>query len=365
VPSPAERAWVEAIRRGLTAWYRRSHRDLPWRRSADPYRVWLSEAMLQQTRVETVVPYYERFLERFPSVEALARADEQQVLKAWEGLGYYSRARNLKRAAEQVVRDHGGALPRDARALTALPGIGRYTAGAIRSIAFGERAPLADGNVRRVLARLRAQPRPSEREVWALAEQLVPEREPGAFNQALMELGATLCLPRQPRCPGCPVRAQCAAAAAGRPEDFPAPSARRAPREVRAVAGLLRRRDGALLLLRRPSRGLLGGLWEVPTLEGGSAAELAVLLRERTGLGAEPGASLGELRHVFTHRALTLRVLELRRRGGRLRSDPSDARWCGPAERGALPLSRLTQKVVELERSGARQPRIPGLESRG
>ena len=252
--------------------------------------------MLQQTRVDTVVPYYERFLARFPTLEALAVADEEDVLRLWAGLGYYARARNLKRAAEAVAREHGGELPREPEALASLPGVGRYTVGALRSIAFGERAAVVDGNVRRVLARLAGERELADEDAWRLAEALVPEKEPGEWNQALMELGATVCSPRKPGCLVCPVADFCAAR--GRdPERFPAPRVKsRGQARVHAVAGVLVRR-GRLLIVRRPSHGLLGGLWELPTAEGTDPAALvarrarAHRARGRGRLGARPGSS--------------------------------------------------------------------------
>jgi A/G-specific adenine glycosylase len=301
--------------------------------------------MLQQTRVETVIPYYERFVARFPDAASLADADEQEVLKLWEGLGYYSRARNLRRAAISIARDHGGALPRDPDALSALPGIGRYTLGAIRSIAFEEPAPLVDGNVRRVFSRWLAAPSPSERELWALAEALVPGERPGDFNQALMELGATVCTPRKPGCPDCPVREHCAAARSGRAERFPAPRARPAPRPVHAVAGALER-TGRWLMVRQPSRGLLGGLWAFPSAE--SEGALASSVREHTGLRVRPGRELGLVRHVFTHRDLSLRLISLEARGRARRGDGEQLRWCTRASLDELPLSRLMHKVLAL-----------------
>ena len=211
-PEPSVRlaaARRDAVRRRLLAWYATTRRDLPWRRTADPYRIWLSEAMLQQTRVETVIPYYERFLSRFPTPRALACADEQDVLRAWAGLGYYARARNLKRAAELIVRDHDGRIPSEPDALSSLPGVGRYTVGAITSIAFGKRAPVVDGNVSRVLSRLEAVRAPASAWLWDLAGRLVPPDAPGDFNQAVMELGATVCTPRAPSCPRCPLASSC------------------------------------------------------------------------------------------------------------------------------------------------------------
>ena len=336
----------ELLQRKLLGWYRRSHRDLPWRRSRDPYRIWLSETMLQQTRVETVIPYYDRFLERFPTVEALACADEEDVLRHWAGLGYYARARNLKRAAEAIVRDHGGELPREAEVLATLPGVGPYTVGAIRSIAYRERAALVDGNVARVFSRLLARPRLSSSTLWSIAWELVPEKRADLFNQALMELGATVCTPRKPACVRCPLRDVCRARDLGRAEDFPEPRSRTQPRRVEGLAGVLESR-GRILLLRRPSRGLLGGLWETPTSEGSSPGELVAALEERTGIRARPAGELGRVRHLFTHRALELRVLRLQRLGGRLRRS-DDARWCGQSEVAELPLSVLMKKALRI-----------------
>jgi A/G-specific adenine glycosylase len=304
--------------------------------------------MLQQTRVETVIPYYDRFLERFPTLEALAVADEEEVLEEWAGLGYYSRARNLKRAAEIVAREHGGALPSDERALRGLPGIGAYTAGAIRSIAFDEPAPIVDGNVRRVLARLFAERHPDPKRIWRLAGALVPEQRPGAFNQALMEVGATICTPRTPACAGCPLRGICAARARGEPSGFPAPRERAAPRRALGVCGIVEK-GRAILMVRRPSHGLLGGLWEVPSSEGRSIDALLDSIEARTGVRTACGERLGTVEHQFTHRALRLDVFRLERRGGRLRlRDGVAARWCTRSERAGLALSRLMQKTLEL-----------------
>lgn len=277
------------MRDALLAWYDAHARDLPWRRTRDPYAVWVSEVMLQQTRVETVVPYYERFLARFPTVEALAAAAEEEVLAAWSGLGYYRRARLLHAGVREVVARHGGRVPEDAAARRALPGVGAYTAGAIGSIAFDREEPLVDGNVARVLARVHGVGTPlgradTEARLWAEAARLVRGPRPGALNQALMELGATVCTPRAPRCGACPIAARCEARARGDVEALPVPRAKKAPREVAlvavvAVAGPL---DEAGEGARGGARGTRarGG-------EGGAAVWLV-----RTGEGAaQPGAA--------------------------------------------------------------------------
>ncbi|MDF1563551.1 MAG: A/G-specific adenine glycosylase [Deltaproteobacteria bacterium] len=338
-PSPRQRS------QALEAWFGRAARDLPWRhrgRGAGErgYRVWVSEIMLQQTQVKTVVPYYLRWLERFPTLEALAGAREEAVLEAWAGLGYYRRARNLHRAARQVLEEQGGRLPRSAEALQALPGIGRYSAGAIASLAFGERSPIVDGNVARVLARLEGlagDPRrpPLEPRLWALAGELVEAAgHPGRLNEALMELGALVCTPRSPACELCPLAAGCAAHRSGEPTRFPDRSP--APRRKQALAtcGLIQDRRGALLLARRRP-GLLGGLWEPPQLA-------------RVPGGLVPR---GEVRHVFTHLELTLRVVQgsIARRDAHppLAADLYEATaWSRAPEE--LPLSALARKALAL-----------------
>jgi A/G-specific adenine glycosylase len=345
-----DKARRDTLRRRLLAWYASAQRDLPWRRTTDPYRIWLSETMLQQTRVETVIPYYERFVARFPDVQALAAADEEDVLRLWAGLGYYARARNLRRAAQAVVRDHGGELPGDPEALASLPGVGRYTVGALRSIAFKQPAAIVDGNVRRVLSRVFAEADLPDTDAWRLAGELVPARHPDRFNQALMELGATVCTPRNPACLVCPIAETCDGRASGRPEEFPAAKRKPKARAVHALGGLLTRR-GRVLLLRRPSLGLLGGLWEIPNVPDAPAAALVALIRERAGLRVSLSSALGTIRHLFTHIDLTLEVVELEDGGGRIPGRlAADARLCGVADLADLPLSSLMKKALALSR---------------
>ena len=294
-------------------WYRINARDLPWRRTRNAYAIWISEIMLQQTRVAAVIPYYERFLRELPDVFALANVDDDRLHKLWEGLGYYSRARNLKKAANEIVSRFGGRMPRDYDALLSLSGIGEYTAGAISSIAFGEAVPAVDGNVLRVYARLFGIARDIrdlafKKEVRAFLLPLVPAKQPGAFNAALMELGATVCLPNgQPKCGECPVQEYCVAYRENRTAELPVLSAKKARRiERKTVLALTI--NGSLIGYRRPDNGLLAGLWQLPETAGErSDAEAAAWLGEH---GITP---VGELRfyerkHIFTHIEWHMRV---------------------------------------------------------
>jgi A/G-specific adenine glycosylase len=320
--APARRA---ALRRRLLAWYDASRRDLPWRfaeGAADPYRVWLSEAMLQQTQVARVIPYFQRFCERFPTLEALGSADEEAVLAAWSGLGYYARARALHRAARQALARHGG-LPDSLEALRSLPGFGPYTAGAVASIAFGIPAPAVDGNVARLLARLFAIEGPPESaatrsRLQAVAEGLLGPERPGDWTQALIELGATCCVKPVPRCKRCPVATLCEARRAGRELELPPARRRVARRRLRLDAAIVRR-GGRILLERRPARGLFGGLWAPPmvALPAGPTrvATLRKALREklseRLGVALRVGDELASVERTLTHRELTLVAWEV------------------------------------------------------
>ena len=358
---PADRTTRRAVRGGpapvawrgrLLAWYRRHRRPMPWRRTRDPYRIWVAEVMLQQTQVATVRPFYQRFLARFPDLGSLSRAREPQVLAAWAGLGYYRRARDLRRAAQFVVREHAGRVPDDLQAFGRLPGVGRYTAGAVLSIAFDRPLPVLDGNVARVLSRLyalRASVRAARgaRTLWQLAESLVPAGGAGEWNQALMELGATLCLPRGPRCPECPLRAQCRARALGRVEAFPPAAAQRRVERVRRAVALITR--GAKLLVERREGALLAGLWEPPGAEvppgRESRAVLAAALA-RLGLSARLEPTGQTVHHTITHRAIEVEVWRARllapvRRTARVR-------FVDPALADACPLTGLARKLLEL-----------------
>ena len=290
-------------------WFdRHGRKDLPWQQNITPYRVWVSEIMLQQTQVSTVLGYFDRFMEALPSVEALAAAEEDEVLHLWTGLGYYSRARNLHKTAKRVVTEYGGIFPADVDKLAELPGIGRSTAGAIASISMGLRAPILDGNVKRVLARYVAQDGyPGEpkvaRQLWEVAERLTPRQRVNHYTQAMMDLGATLCTRSRPSCLLCPLRDGCRAHLLGRETDFPVPKPRKALPQKRTLMPLLANRDGAILLYRRPSSGLWGGLWSLPELD-----DLAALdpLAERHALQLEDRRELPGLTHTFSHFQLAI-----------------------------------------------------------
>jgi len=352
--NPPALSSIPGIRSRLNDWYVEHARVLPWRSEPTPYRVWMSEIMLQQTRVDTVIPYFERFQAAYPTVEKLADAREDEVLGLWAGLGYYRRARALHAAARAVVEQ--GGFPDTVEGLLKLPGVGRYTAGAIASIAFGVSAPVLDGNVARVLSRLLAlelpvDKPPGQRLLWAIAEELVDPERPSDHNQGMMELGALICSPRSPDCCACPVRVDCRGADQEQVERYPIKTPRKKPTRVRAVAGLLLDPDRGVLLARRPEEGLLGGLWEVP---GGdwparvsAVSALQTAWRERMGIGVEVGGLLGEVEHVFTHRKLRLLVHEISvAQGEPIAKGYPEVRWVDREALVSVPLSRLTQKVL-------------------
>lgn len=308
MPAPQDDVWIADLRRSLLAFFREHARTLPWRETDDPYAIWVSEIMLQQTRVDTVIPYYQRWLERFPTPEALAAADPSEVLKCWEGLGYYSRARNLQQAARVVREDHGGRVPASLAGLRSLPGVGAYTAGAVGSIAFGLRAPAVDGNVRRVVARLLDWPDPAARPLEETVAAWVPVGEPGDFNQSLMELGATVCTPKNPGCYICPVADLCAARAVGTVDQRPIPKKKtRVRREVHAVRVHAAPAPGGewrIGMRQRPADGLLAGMWEFP---GDVVVDEVSSRGALDALGAEGTrvVHLEPVPHAFSHLHVT------------------------------------------------------------
>jgi A/G-specific adenine glycosylase len=326
---------------------------MPWRHTDDPYRILLSEYLLQRTRVASGTPYYERFVKRFPDIRSLAAATEEDVLRAWEGLGFYRRARNLHHAAKTIMDRHGGAVPSNTETLRQLPGIGAYTAGAVASIAFGERVPAVDGNVTRVLARLyRVEEDVSRRtgrdRIKTLAESLVPSSRPGAFNQALMELGATVCTPRSPACPECPLEDVCASRKAGMQESLPMVSRLRKPRTVPVAFAHVASR-GRVLLVRRPESGLLAGLWSLPGGEIARDAEvsksLGKLVLEQTGLRIDVGETAARVAHTFSHRQWSGAIYRCEVRATGPLAAP--ARWIPKNALRELPLIPFHRKALD------------------
>jgi len=340
----------------LLAWYAQHKRDLPWRRDThDPYRVWIAETLLQQTQAATVIPYYERFLARFPNVRALASAPLDEVLKVWEGAGYYARARNLHRAAQEIVARFGGEIPGTVEDLLTLPGIGRYTAGAIASIAFGRDAPVVDGNVTRVLCRyfnITGDPKRArtQKELWQRAENLLPRGRAGEFNQALMELGATLCTPRQPRCAACPLRRGCAARRLNRQDQLPTKRARKKLPHYDIAVGIIWKR-GKILIAQRPAEKLLGGLWEFP---GGhrekneSLAEcVAREVREELGIEIAVEEKIATVAHAYSHFKITLHAFQCRWVRGTPRALGCAAwKWVAPRDLARYAFPAANRKII-------------------
>lgn len=341
----------------LLDWYDQHAADLPWRRRQDAYSVWLSEIMLQQTQVETVIPYYERFLAAYPTVHDLAAAPIDEVLKRWEGLGYYSRARNLHRAAQKVSQTFQGEFPSTVEGLMHLPGVGRYTAGAIASIAFGVRAPVLDGNVIRVFARLTdldadVSQTAVREQLWELAEARLPEVRPGDYNQALMELGRVICKPRLPLCSACPVQAHCLAFERGTQMLRPVKKARPPLPHVDVAAGLIWNGDGKLLIAQRPMEGLLGGLWEFPggKLEPGETLQecLRRELREELAVEVDVGELYTVVQHSFTHFRITLHVFTCRHLDGEPQAiGAQNWAWVTPEELRQYSFGKADRDVID------------------
>jgi len=356
LPSPS---LIRSLRRRLLDWFAQHRRDLPWRASegqaGNAYHILLSEIMLQQTQVATVIAYFHRFIQAFPTVESLAAADEQQVLRLWQGLGYYRRARNLHAAAKAIVQEHEGEIPSNVDELLALPGIGRYTAGAIASIAFGQRAPLVDGNVMRLLARLFAIEEPIDgtaatKRLWELAQKLVPAEQPGDFNQAMMEVGATVCLPRGPLCAICPVRSLCEADKRGIAQSLPIKKKKTKPRAVTHHI-LAIERGGKFLFHQRPAAGLWSNLWQLPTCETFacdaevSSDDVAAWACEATGVKVKKIVEISTFFHQTTHRSITFVLWRCDAVG---RSQPRDGFiWRALDEVDDLPLANPQRMAIE------------------
>lgn len=346
--------------RKLLAWYEKNKRDLPWRRTHSPYRIWLSEILLQQTRVEAVIPYYEKFLARFPDVFALANAPLDDVLKTWEGAGYYARARNLHKASKVVADELGGKFPRTVEGLLQLPGIGRYTAGAIASIAFKQNVPVVDGNVIRVLCRyvgIREDPKASatQQHLWKTATAFVPDGQAGEFNQALMELGATICLPKNPRCLLCPVQKDCFARQNGLQNDLPVKRAKKELPHKVIAAGIIWK-NGKLLIQQRLSEGLLGGLWEFPggKVEAGESLQECVAreVREELGIAVRVGAELIAVDHAYSHFSITLHAFQCEFVSGRVKMVSAQKwKWVKPEELDNYAFPAANKKIIQALRT--------------
>jgi A/G-specific adenine glycosylase len=352
---------VRKYRAQLLAWYKENRRDLPWRRTVDPYRIWVSEVMLQQTRVDTVIDYFNRFVERFPDVHRLAAASQEEVLKAWEGLGYYARARNLHKAARRVDEMLNGEVPREKKAVSALPGVGEYIAAAVLSIAYQVALPVVDGNVKRVLARLFCMDAPandskSMKVFSAAAGELLDKEVPGTFNQAQMELGALVCLPSNPRCGDCPVKDLCAANKAEKQKEYPKILPRAATPTYDIAAGVVKKR-GKILITKRAEEGLLGGLWEFPggKVKPGESAQEACRreILEETGLLVNVGEPIATVRHAYTHFKIILHVFYCDFVSGKASLDgPVDFKWVRPEALSNYPFPKANLKVFPLLTGG-------------
>jgi A/G-specific adenine glycosylase len=338
----------------LLDWYAIHARKLPWRKDTDPYSVWVSEVLLQQTRVETVIPYYQRWMQRFPDLHTLAGASLEEVLSVWEGLGYYRRARNLHKAAKRIVKEFEGKIPGERQVLETLPGIGRYTAAAIASISFGAGEAAVDGNVRRVLARVFNVTQPAtspqgERRLWDLAEEHLPSGRAGEYNQALMDLGSLVCKPKDPDCPTCPLDSICEANALGVQNQRPVKNPKKkVPHYV--VAAAVISRNGSVLIARRPDEGLLGGLWEFPGGKLEEGEDLPTCLKreivEELGVKIEVGKLMGVYNHAYTHFKITLHAYHCRIEAGEPRPlQVSEVRWAALGELQAFPMGKIDRQI--------------------
>jgi A/G-specific adenine glycosylase len=353
-----KKSYVKQFQQSLLNWYSENKRTLPWRLNQDPYRVWVSEIMLQQTRVDTVIPYFERFTTLFPTLQDLADADEEQVLKAWEGLGYYSRVRNLQTAVKEVCAAYGGKVPNDPREISSLKGVGPYTAGAVLSIAYGIPEPAVDGNVMRVLSRIllieEDISKPKTRLIFESAvRELISHEDPSSFNQGLMELGALICTPKSPACLLCPMRDLCKGFEAGKQNELPVKLGKTKVRKANMAAGIIVGSDGRVLIHKRPSEGLLANMWEFPNTEYIQAKKdaetnaLSDYVEENISAKAIFDEKTGYIEHVFSHLKWEINVWQ-----GKLISEPetlpADWRWATVAELENYPFPVSHQKIIRL-----------------
>jgi A/G-specific adenine glycosylase len=348
---------LNLLRKELLEWYRTNQRDLPWRRSNTPYHIWVSEVMLQQTQVKTVLNYYRRFLTVFPDIKRLAAADLQAVLKVWEGMGYYARARNLHRAAKAVLRDYGGRIPDQWEAFRGLPGVGDYIAAAVLSIAFNQPYPVVDGNVKRVLARLKKMNAPvnlpgTYQQFKNEAARLLDGRQPGIFNQAMMELGALVCRPQNPLCHACPLARLCQARQARQVADFPKRKKVKATPQYHIAVGVVFK-NGKVLITRRKTEGLLGGLWEFPggKIKDGESAAAACIreIKEEVNLDVQIERTLAQVKHAYTHFKIVMDVFCCKYVSGRVYlRGPAAFRWIRLDEYKNYPFPKANHKFIPL-----------------
>ena len=341
------------IQANLLQWFEKSGRDLPWRKTRDPYAIWISETMLQQTQVVTVIPYYQKFLKSFPTLHHLAKANLSTVLKVWEGLGYYSRARNLHRASQIVLNHFHGKIPDTLKDLLSLPGIGRSTAGAILSFAYNKEAPILDGNAKRILSRLFAisespDKRKTEQLLWKISESLIPKGFSNPFNQALMDLGSMICTPKDPQCHQCPLKKHCQGYLSGKPERYPLRTVKKAIPHITAVSAVIGK-GGKVLLCQRPPKGLLGGLWEFPNwrIKGKQRLRLRLRLRntikKEMGLNVKVNESIGTFKQTYSHFKLTLHVYlcQISNKNGKVK-------WVPIKNLPLLPMSRIHRRIAQV-----------------
>jgi A/G-specific adenine glycosylase len=339
---------IERIQRRLLDWFEKNGRDLPWRRTRDPYAIWVSEIMLQQTQVATVIPYYKKFLKSFPSIRHLAIAHLSEVLKAWEGLGYYSRARNLHRASKIILNHFKGRIPDHLTDLLNLPGIGKYTAGAILSMVYNKEAPILDGNVKRVLSRLFAvpgDPKKTEGLLWKISESLIPKGRSNSFNQAIMDLGAIICTPKDPLCHHCPLHRYCKAKASGNPGRYPSRAVKKTIPHIESISGVILN-NGKVLLNQRPPKGLLGGLWEFPNWRNEESGRPRLRLRnhikKEMGMNVEVKGFVGTFHQSFSHFKLTLHVFNCGATEGR-----GEGKWVAIKNLDQFAMSRIHRRIAE------------------